>query len=371
MRRPGITLLEVLSAIFIAGIGLLSLLTLFPLGALKMVEALQDDRAALAGGNGKAIANATLMQLDPDVQAAMLNGNISATSWPVPPLTSSQPFPVAATPTVDGPGYPVLVDPIGRLAYPAPPISNFQYWVAGVVGVTPSAGTPYCGIPRVQGQWLKPSNGVSLTTTDYLKWCTLLDDINFNGDGNYQGESSDPPVWAGGIGTMQRIERFSYAWLMRMPRAASPNVVDVSVLVFAGRSIDYVGTASQESAYQAVFNAPANSVTIYAASAGAQPPDLRRGQWILDASASVNATTNTLSVRGFFYRIVSVSDVAIDPNNNTAYITVEVQTKLRGWIGGDPAFAATPVAVGPSVTGQLGTVMVFENLIEVFDDGTF
>ena len=47
-RRPGITLIEVLVAIFIMTIGLLALLTLFPLGALRMAQALQDDRDAAA-----------------------------------------------------------------------------------------------------------------------------------------------------------------------------------------------------------------------------------------------------------------------------------------------------------------------------------
>jgi type II secretory pathway pseudopilin PulG len=44
--RPGITLLEVLVAIFIVAIGLLALLTLFPLGALRMGQALKDDRTS-------------------------------------------------------------------------------------------------------------------------------------------------------------------------------------------------------------------------------------------------------------------------------------------------------------------------------------
>jgi prepilin-type N-terminal cleavage/methylation domain-containing protein len=40
----GVTLVEVLVAIMLAGIGLLALLTLFPLGALSMAQAIKDDR---------------------------------------------------------------------------------------------------------------------------------------------------------------------------------------------------------------------------------------------------------------------------------------------------------------------------------------
>jgi Tfp pilus assembly protein PilV len=43
----GVTLLEVLVAIFVNGVGLLALLTLFPLGALEMAAAIKDDRAGV------------------------------------------------------------------------------------------------------------------------------------------------------------------------------------------------------------------------------------------------------------------------------------------------------------------------------------
>jgi hypothetical protein len=346
MRRPGITLLEVLSAIFITGIGLLSLLTLFPLGALKMLEAVNDDRTALAGGNGKAIANAVEMRLDPVVQRAMLGQTFSNSQI-----------------TPDGPGYPVLVDPIGRLAFgTGQPL--WQSWVGGIPNI----------MPRVAGSWIAPNALDTPATIDCLRWCTLLDDLEFNSDGAYQGQTQDPPAWVGGFGSVQRNLRFSYAWLLRMPRVAAPNVVDVSVLVFAGRSLDLVGFGTQEASYSAVFNAQSNTVALYpnAAAGTTDVPSLRRGQWIIDTSYGVNPNTTTLSVRGFCYRIVSVSDPAVDANGN-AYVTVEVQTPLRGWSATtiDPAFPVTPIAGGPAVQGQLGSVVIFDNLLEVFDDGTF
>jgi prepilin-type N-terminal cleavage/methylation domain-containing protein len=52
-RRPvrlrseaGVTLIEVLAAIMVMAIGLLALLTLFPLGVLSMARAIRDDRTA-------------------------------------------------------------------------------------------------------------------------------------------------------------------------------------------------------------------------------------------------------------------------------------------------------------------------------------
>lgn len=53
--RPGVTLLEVLVAIFVVAIGLLALLTLFPLGALRMGQALKDDRTTQAALNADSI----------------------------------------------------------------------------------------------------------------------------------------------------------------------------------------------------------------------------------------------------------------------------------------------------------------------------
>lgn len=55
-RRAGVTLVEVLVAIFIVGIGLLALLQLFPLGALEMAKAVKDDRTAAVAANAIALS---------------------------------------------------------------------------------------------------------------------------------------------------------------------------------------------------------------------------------------------------------------------------------------------------------------------------
>src|SRR2546430_7170418 len=63
-RRPGITLVEVLVAILIVGVGLLALLTLFPLGALEMAQAVKDDRCGHIKHNIAAIANSFALRAD-------------------------------------------------------------------------------------------------------------------------------------------------------------------------------------------------------------------------------------------------------------------------------------------------------------------
>jgi Tfp pilus assembly protein PilV len=57
-RRPdsGVTLVEVLVAILVQGVGLLALLTLFPLGVLEMAQAVKDDRTAAVAANAEALS---------------------------------------------------------------------------------------------------------------------------------------------------------------------------------------------------------------------------------------------------------------------------------------------------------------------------
>ena len=55
-RSAGVTLVEVLVAIFITGVGMLALLTLFPLGALDMARAIKDDRTAAVAKRAQAFS---------------------------------------------------------------------------------------------------------------------------------------------------------------------------------------------------------------------------------------------------------------------------------------------------------------------------
>src|SRR5438128_9401464 len=92
--RTGATLTEVLVAIFVTSIGLLALLTLFPLGALSMAQAIKDDRTAHAAANAEAIALVRSLRYDPPDNQFM------------------NPFGILRA-DPDGPSYPVYIDPIG------------------------------------------------------------------------------------------------------------------------------------------------------------------------------------------------------------------------------------------------------------------
>ena len=74
LRRSGITLIEVLVAIFIVGVGLLALLNLFPVGALELAQAIKDDRTAAIADQAAAMSHAgeDLLQRTADFVIASL-----------------------------------------------------------------------------------------------------------------------------------------------------------------------------------------------------------------------------------------------------------------------------------------------------------
>src|SRR5205085_11693322 len=105
--RRGATLIEVLVAIFVMGIGLIALLTLFPLGALRMAQAIQDDRCASAARNAMAVATMRDVRNDPAARTPPWFPKADVFKDALPDQGRQLP----ADP--DGPSYPVFVDPWG------------------------------------------------------------------------------------------------------------------------------------------------------------------------------------------------------------------------------------------------------------------
>src|SRR5438876_5455314 len=361
--RTGATLTEVLVAIFVMAIGLLALLTLFPLGALSMAQAIKDNRTAHSGKNAFAIAEAyssgvagsTGSGIHSDVN--VLNSSTipgvtvfpgAAVAPPVPQNSSSyflNPYPgnpqpaqtppaAAQTPFLapdllphyslppsapqpqanpyltgyfgvpyDGPSYPIFVDPIG-----------WRYFGSTVLGNVPSPGSPggASSIPRqpLSGLLTAPSANQWLT-----RWCTLSDDITFNEDGSPSSNT----------GAVQRENRYTWAWLLRRPKFSDPTVVDVTVVVYSGRSSTSLG----ETAFVAAFDPTSKFVDI---TYSGTKPSIRTGSWILDATMEyydirvnplvnpVGAPVNVPDPHGFFYRVVGVTDV------NSTTLRLELQT---------------------------------------------
>jgi hypothetical protein len=322
MIRPAATLMEVLIAIFLMGIGLVTLLTLFPLGALTMSQALQDSMAAHAAANARALANARGFHHDPFVDGR--SDGVDLFADPGNGLPPADP---------DGPSYPVFVDPFG------------YYLGWGTVGNLPA------GIPRRSVGHLETIDDPWLKYQMALQSFVLQDDMKFH---NSRGKAG-LPCPPGGL--VQRYGQFSWAYLLRRPKTADTSVVDMTVVVYSGRSLQL---PLGEAAYPRVSFDP-NTTLVQVDYTGREKPDIRKGNWIMDATLTTTAAGSahrSLLLRrdggqadlpdphGFFYRVVGVSDVG--PN----VVALELQTKPYKATGGD------------------GVLIVLDNVIEVFDKGS-
>jgi prepilin-type N-terminal cleavage/methylation domain-containing protein len=319
-RRAGVTLVEVLVAIFVMGIGLLALLTLFPLGALSMAQAIRDDRCAHCAANAFAFA---------EVQSIRSNGSVTALfNNPGGGLPN-----LAAFPSYDGPSYPVFVDPQGFFFS----VGTAAMWVGDVnPGTNPTfrAGA----IPR---------SNLSFVTTPALaqRWFSLLDDIRFVDGGT-------PDL---GSGQIKYDGNFTWAYLLRRPRAAVPSVVDASVVVFNQRPLaPAAGLNPREATYdRANFDTTRNVITLSWGGGALQTaaPQVRPGSWVLDVTIAPPLATGLPGrPHGYFYRVTEVTE--------------------NGANSVDLSFATTFKDFPQNQQTNAGVVIVFDGVAEVFDKGS-
>ncbi|MFQ3594069.1 MAG: prepilin-type N-terminal cleavage/methylation domain-containing protein [Gemmataceae bacterium] len=311
-QRQGVTLVEVLAAIGIMGIGMLAILVLFPLGAMSMARALKDDRAGTIAWNADSLCTALDYRNDPQV-LPRLGGNYT----PPSPLGG----PVAPGPSDPlGAGYPVFIDPHYNLAGAIP---------ATTLGPSPNPDPKnflaYPNIPRVTPQrLLSLANPVAILQARERLFC-FNDDMGFSVNG-YPKEHSDG--------------RYTWAYLVRRLQSALPSSTEVTVIVYSGRPIEL---PQAEDVYAVV---PEDTTAVRLSWVpGQEEPPLRNGHWLLDTTPSVRprAGVNYGTVNAQFYRVMDVSRV----NANT--LRVEVQPPLR----------ATNVS----------QMMLLKGAIEVFERG--
>jgi hypothetical protein len=306
MRRSGATLVEVLVAIFVMGIGLIAVLALFPLGVIRMAQAIQDGRTAQIALNADAVSVLPLFNVrhDATFMATCQNpgGGLTKASFP-------------------GPSYPVFIDPIG---YRNAAATGYQSWLAGTAGTIPRISSPYV-----------TSDAIA------LRWFSLQDDILFGTSGLPQYVPPTPPY------TFERAVRYSWGYMCQLPKVADNSVVNMAVVVFNRRSLGMGagGLPLNEYYYQSSYDTTRNVVTV-TVPAGGTPPPLRPGEWILDCTQVAGPPA---SAHGYFYRVVSLTD-----NGNSTF-DIEVQTPFRG-------FSSTPGTYA-------GQTIILEGVAEVFERG--
>jgi hypothetical protein len=141
--------------------------------------------------------------------------------------------------------------------------------------------------------------------------------------------------------------------MLRRPRYEDPTVVEMAIVVFSGRAPSNI---LSEHAYTGISFTPGTN-TVDLTYSGDIPP-VRVGSWILDATLTTYAadpiTGNSLpEPYGFFYRVVGVTQ-------GTSVLHLELQTNIR-------PFRTVPAGTPP--TAHTGTLVVLENVAEVFEVG--
>jgi type II secretory pathway pseudopilin PulG len=349
--RKGATLIEVLVAIFVMGIGLIALLTLFPLGALSMARAIQDDRCTSAVKNAMAIATMRNIRNDPLVHSPPWFTKYDVFKDAMP----DQNRPLPADP--NGSSYPVFVDPWG--AKSALFGSPAQFWVCGNTaarGLVARAPTSF--VSR------RPIQFFNIETDLVHKWFALTDDFVFDSDEATGGQPTNFNP-AGNPRVIRRDTRYSWAYLVQRPRSADASVATLSVVVFNKRPLSLTNSlALAESAYPAIYRPRTNTITI--TWSGAAPPNVGQGDWLLDCTVIQRPAPAggqpSASAHGYFYRVVGITQTS--PNS----ADYEVQQPIRGFNPPPPSWG-TPQPNQPLPTSGPGTVMVIEGIADVYERG--
>jgi hypothetical protein len=269
-RRPGTSLVEVLVGFGILGIGVTSVITLFPFSALTLGQALRDDRtttcAIMADGQISSVHRTNVVERGD-------NGAIEEYHWfmdnhqlgkPTVPANSS--LPTILTGKESSPSYPVFVDPMGVAAVGNRP-----------VGDNGETLIPRCSLSLIQGDQ-------SLA----LRYCSLLDSYTFNDDGN---------------ASAQREMRYNFAWMLQRPVNRDRFTVRMQVVVYNKR-VHLYSPPGSEAVYTGVQFIPGDTqITNVPTTA-----NVRKGMWVMDGTIGIDNGGRQIR-HGEFYRVVSVTDV--------------------------------------------------------------
>lgn len=341
-RRPGMSLTEVLVALFIMALGTIAILTMFPLGMMQMGQALKDDRTSQAASAADAYLrwywktqvtqpsppNYLSNSNEPFVRA-MYN---PSDTYGAPP-GGANPFPqvVAGSGAVGAvPSYPVVVDPFGWLApWSSQNSATQQMWF---------------------GNFATPRRTLNLITAQSApqyaqRVCSLMDGLGYNTDG-----TGTPALTASGT-TIERELRYNWLWVVQVPDIGAPKTANLTVVVFDKRAFQYAPAGAE-----AVFIPVANPSNPVAGRPGSTTVSfvtgtnlgVQKGGWIVDVSTTVidpsskaafvppaippSSATPTPGVRNAnFYRVISVTD-------NGTTVDVELQVPLKDDTGDTTGF---------------------------------
>jgi Prokaryotic N-terminal methylation motif len=410
--RKGVSLTEVLVAMFVMAIGMISLMTLFPVGAMQIGQALRDDRvtqtARQADGyvrqwwrhsvvsdqynvessfwtlDDPNMENKSSVQVSGPVQYTIYRNALYQlpTPTPVAPIinptfpTRYSPYmltdsfaytgmPVSYLPantapaihTLPGPGfntpsYPVFIDPIGFVNRRGALNLGEQPWVARYShGATTLANYPGLLLPR---------RSFTIVTTSLsqdnsaLAVASMSDDMTFGMHGAPQGGT-----------VLGRQGRYSWAAVIQRPRNDQPHIANLTILVYDQRPL--LPQPQDEYVTAPDLDSPVGSrrVTVTVPNRGElQPLLVRRGGWMIDGTIDPVVYPNFNSGRRQFipYRISGVTEVSTNstpspmaPKGTTTY-ELDLETPLTS------ALVQTITAATP----HRSQIYFLGGLVEVF-----
>jgi prepilin-type N-terminal cleavage/methylation domain-containing protein len=361
-RRPGLSLTEVLVALFIMGIGAVAILTLFPLGALNMAQALRDDRttqcAAQAGAYlrdywQQRYTSQVINPPNPDLYSelfyrAMNNPQVMATD-PLGATAGEGRNIIPVTDSTDS--YPVLVDPMGYLA-PRPTVTSKRWLGDDGYGNTGAA----TAVPRASLSQLLPTPvGPILparVNTLALRTCSLLDGFGYD-------PNTGSPALVGGV--IDRDVRYNWLWVVQRLNGQTKDQATVTVVVFDKRGNQFAPPGS-ETVHTPTYAQPevtaeplkgkpfARRGESRVSFAKGTEPLVQKGGWLMDATVTTVVETAPGSGRftvfvpptpptgggappqagvrnAHFYRVIGVTDDGVN-------VDFELETALRpdtGW----------------------------------------
>jgi len=297
-RRTGLTLLEVLITIFVMAIGLLSVLTLFPLAARKIVRSIDNDRAALMAAN--ADGSETILGFRGYVQNQF---NLDAA---VPGANKL------------GPGNVYHFDPIGQIG-----LANYiQQTLMSSRGLKELNAFV---APRVIGR------------DQLVEWFVSQDEIQFQSWGVPE------------IG-FRKGNRYSVSYLYRRNALGDSNSLDTVMLIYTGRPIEF-GNSTEKllNLLPGAYLPGASELVIAPPGPGPGGPDrtFGRGSWIMDRSPnSVDGQPRWKK----FYQVQSVEEVGTN-------LVVQLDRGLEADPGASSPFVLSP---GPGNSSLIWVDYLFD-----------
>lgn len=300
-NRKGITLTEVLVALFVMALGMLALLTLFPLGAMQIGQALKDDRTEQAALEADGFMR-TYWEHEVVQKWDNGNGNPDPFVWAMDVANASQTMkPTTPITRTSDPSFPVLIDPLsfymtGRMS---------PEWVAGPTNML---------LPRRNLEFIRNLPTLNQQQDSAFQHFSMTDDIWFEENGV---PNADPAVG------LRRQGRYNWAIMLQRPDNTKPLNADMKILVFDGR-LPNIAPLNEEVVVSVNTVAGQRQLQIdMPARTADEAPLLRIGGWLMDGTLTDVATR-----RADFYRITGLTEDELVPNR--FYLDLDQRFKFSG-----------------------------------------